>query len=205
LINVGSEVSDAPIPLQGIYAASKHAVKGFTESFRMELEADELPVSVSIIKPTAINTPFPQNAKNHLPYEPTLPSPVYAPQLVAEAILHCAENPVKEFFVGETAKLHSSMAKFMPVVGEKLNEMTIDSAQNSGEPAKTNRADGLHTTNSNLRERGEPDRFTLEESLYQRAKIHPVITGALAVGAGVGIAALVSSLSSKKNGEKAEG
>jgi short-subunit dehydrogenase len=204
LINVGSEVSDSPIPLQGIYSASKHAVKGFTESLRMELEADELPVSVSIIKPTAINTPFPQNAKNHLPYEPTLPSPIYAPELVAEAILHCAENPVKEFFVGETAKLHSSMAKFMPSVGAKLNEMTIDSAQNSGEPAKTNRPDGLHKTNSDLRERGEPERFTLEESVYQRAKIHPVITGALAVGAGVGIAALVSSFASKKDGESSQ-
>ncbi|MDB5852447.1 MAG: Short-chain dehydrogenase/reductase [Herminiimonas sp.] len=34
LINVGSEVSDAVIPLQGMYAASKHAVKGFTDALR---------------------------------------------------------------------------------------------------------------------------------------------------------------------------
>ncbi|WP_263770403.1 SDR family NAD(P)-dependent oxidoreductase [Propionivibrio soli] len=31
LINVGSEVSDVALPLQGMYSASKHAVKGFTE------------------------------------------------------------------------------------------------------------------------------------------------------------------------------
>ncbi|HEY0428238.1 MAG TPA: SDR family oxidoreductase [Pyrinomonadaceae bacterium] len=200
LINLGSEVSDSPIPLQGMYSASKHAVKGFTDSLRMELEADGLPVSVTIIKPTAINTPFPQNAKNYLPYEPDLPQPLYAPELVAEAILHCAENQVKEFFVGETAKLHSTMAKFMPSVGAKLNEMTIDSAQNSGKAAKPNRPDGLYETNSALRQRGAEDRFTLEESVYQRAKIHPIVTGALAVGAGVGIAALVSSLVSKGDG-----
>jgi len=198
LINVGSEVSDSPIPLQGIYSASKHAVKGFTDSLRMELEADNFPISVTIIKPTAINTPFPENAKNYLPYEPQLPQPLYAPELVAEAILYCAENPVQEFFVGETAKIHSSMAKFMPGVGAKLNEMTIDSAQNSGEPAKANRPDGLYDTNSNLRQRGAEERFTLEESVYQRAKIHPFITGALAIGAGVGIAALVGSLYSKQ-------
>jgi short-subunit dehydrogenase len=193
LVNVGSEVSDAVIPIQGMYSASKHAVKAFSEALRMELEADGLPVSVSIVKPTAINTPFPQNAKNYLSYEPDLPSPVYAPELVAEAILYCAENGTPEFFVGETAKLHSTMAKLMPRVGEKLNEMTIDSSQNSGRPARANREDGLYGTNSNLRERGNPERFTMEHSLYQESKLHPILTGALAVGAGLGIAAWISS------------
>lgn len=36
LINIGSEVSDAVIPLQGMYSASKHAVKGFTDALRVE-------------------------------------------------------------------------------------------------------------------------------------------------------------------------
>jgi short-subunit dehydrogenase len=204
LINVGSEVSDSPIPLQGMYSASKHAVKGFTDSFRMEIEADKLPISVSLIKPTAIFTPFPENAKNYLPYEPTLPSPVYAPELVAEAILHCAENPVKEFFVGETAKLHSSMAKFMPGIGAKMNEMTIDSAQNSGEPAKPNRPDGLYETNSNLRERGAGDRFVMEDSPYQRASLHPYITAGLLLGGGVALAAWMSSKTANQSNTNEE-
>lgn len=38
LINIGSVLSDRAIPLQGIYCASKHAVKGFTDALRMELE-----------------------------------------------------------------------------------------------------------------------------------------------------------------------
>ena len=193
LINVGSEVSDSPIPLQGIYSSSKHAVKGFTDALRMEIEADELPISVTLIKPTAINTPFPDNAKNYLPYEPQLPQPLYAPDLVAEAILHCAQNPVRDFFVGEAAALHSAMATYAPRLSDKMNEAIIDAAQNSGKPAQSSRPDGLHETNSQLRERGDESRFTLEESAYQRAKIHPLLTGALAVGAGLGIAALISS------------
>jgi short-subunit dehydrogenase len=36
LINVGSEVSEAVVPLQGAYTASKHAVKGFTDALRVE-------------------------------------------------------------------------------------------------------------------------------------------------------------------------
>jgi short-subunit dehydrogenase len=199
LINVGSEVSDAPVPLQGMYSASKHAVKGFTDALRMELEADNLPISVTLIKPTAINTPFPENAKNYLPYEPQLPQPLYAPELVAEAILHCAENPVRDFFVGEMAKAHSSMALNTPRLYEKMNESMIDSMQNSGEPAQPNRHDGLYKTNSDLRERGAPERFTLETSVYQKAKMRPILTGALAVGAGLGLAVLLGMRKSAKS------
>jgi short-subunit dehydrogenase len=191
LINVGSEVSDSPIPLQGMYSASKHAVKGFTDALRIELEADGLPVSVTLIKPTAIHTPFAENAKNYLPYEPDLPFPIYAPELVAEAILHCAENPTRDFFVGETAKLQSSMALNTPRLSDLMKEKTIDSLQNSGEPAK-DRPDGLYQTNSNLRERGSKERFVLEESLYQRAKIHPLLTAGLVLGGGIALGALLS-------------
>jgi len=198
LINVGSEVSDAPIPLQGMYSSSKHAVKGFTDALRMELEADKLPISVTLIKPTAIHTPFPENAKNYLPYEPQLPPPLYAPELVAEAILHCAETPTRDFFIGEMAKLHSSMALNAPRLFEKMNEMIIDSAQNSGEPSPVNRPDGLYDTNSKLNQRGTKERFVLEDSLYQRAKIHPLVFSALAVGGGLAVAALLGSRKSKK-------
>ena len=69
IVNVGSEVSDAPVPLQGIYSLQNTPSKGLRTSLRMELEADGLPISVSLIKPTAIHTPFVENAKNHLPYD----------------------------------------------------------------------------------------------------------------------------------------
>jgi len=190
LINLGSEVSDSPIPIQGLYSASKHAVKAFTESLKMEVEADGLPISISIIKPGATFTPFTENAKNYLPYEPTLPAPVYAPELVAEAILYCAENPTKEFIVGEMAKFRSSMSTWAPAVGEMVNEMTIDSMQNSGKTASPDRPDGLHSTNSKLKERGPEDRYVVETSPYVTAKMHPWLTAGLAVGSGIAVAAL---------------
>ena len=59
LINVGSEVSEAVVPILGMYSASKHAVKGFTDALRIELErVDKAPVSVTLIQPTAVDTPF---------------------------------------------------------------------------------------------------------------------------------------------------
>jgi short-subunit dehydrogenase len=182
LINIGSEVSDAPLPLQGLYAASKHAVKGFTDSLRMELEADGFPISVTLIQPTATDTPFPENARNYLPYEPKLPPPLYAPELAAEAILHCATHPEREFFVGGMAKFNSALALHLPRFYEKINESVIDSRQNSGRKVSDKRADGLYETHSELRQRGKEERFVFENSLYQRAKLHPFMTGVLLAG-----------------------
>ena len=199
LINIGSEVSDIPLPLQSMYASSKHAVKGFTDGLRMELEADELPISVTLIKPTAINTPFAKNARNYLPYEPQLPQPLYAPELVAEAILHCAQNPKRDFFVGGMAKLHSSLGLNAPRLNDKMMEMTIDSMQNSGAAALPGRPDGLYETNSDLREVGDPDRFTLTTSVYQQANLHPLLLGALAIGGGLAVGAFIKS---QMNGKK---
>ncbi len=67
LINLGSVVSDRAFPLQGMYSASKHAVKGFTDALRVELEEEGAPVAVTLIKPTSIATPFARHAKNYLP------------------------------------------------------------------------------------------------------------------------------------------
>src|SRR5436190_14552880 len=52
LINVGSEVSEAATPLLGMYVAAKHAVKGFTDSLRIEIEEiQNAPVAVTLIQP----------------------------------------------------------------------------------------------------------------------------------------------------------
>ena len=200
LINVGSEVSDMVVPLLGFYCAAKHAVKGFNDTLRMEVEADKLPISVTLIKPTAIHTPFPENAKNYMPFEPKLPPPVYAPELVAEAIIHCAQHPVRDFFVGEMAALHSAMSTYTPRVTDKVMEMAGESMQNSGIPAEDDRRDGLHRTNSDLRERGSMDRYVMETSVYQKAKMHPVLTAGLLAGGGLALAALLGKRMTKTDG-----
>ena len=83
IINVGSIASDLAFPFQGLYAASKHAVKGFTDTLRMELRAEGAPVSVTLVKPASIDTPLPNRARNYMDREPTLPPPIYPPQEVA--------------------------------------------------------------------------------------------------------------------------
>ena len=49
LINLGSVESHRAIALQGVYSATKHAVKAFTDEFRAGVEMDGAPVSVSLV------------------------------------------------------------------------------------------------------------------------------------------------------------
>jgi len=130
LINVGSEVSDAVVPLQGMYSASKHAVKGFTDALRVEIEEiDEAPVSITLIQPTAVNTPFPQHARNYMDQEPKLPTPQIDPAKVADAILEAAVKPKRDVKVGAGAHLNTMVSKLAPSLGDKMSALQADRQQ----------------------------------------------------------------------------
>jgi NADP-dependent 3-hydroxy acid dehydrogenase YdfG len=199
IINVGSVLSDRSISLQGVYSASKHAVKGFTDALRMELEQDKTPISVTLIKPSAINTPYPEHAKNYLNQEATLPPPVFAPELVAEAILHCAENPVRDFTVGE-GKLLSAMGQLAPRLTDIVMEKDMADRQMKDKSKPHSRPDSLYAPHSALQERGNYEGYVFEESLLQRARLNPILAGAAVVGGALALSAL---LSLNKNSSKA--
>ncbi len=191
LINVGSTVSERAIPLQGIYSSSKHAVKGFTDALRMELEHDGAPVSVSLVKPGAIDTPFPLNAKNYLSREPQHVPPVYAPQVVAEAILHCAEEPVRDVFAGGGGKGNAALGQYAPRLADYYMESSVISGMKSDKPPRPREQNGLDRPSENLSERGDYEGHVMKSSLYTKASLHPVATAALLAGAGLALAALV--------------
>lgn len=202
LINVGSVLSDRAIPVQGVYSSSKHAVKGFTDALRMELEEDGAPVSVTLIKPSTIDTPYTKHAKNLLEdKEPSLPPPVYAPETVAEAILHCAETPERDVYVGGGGKALSVMGKYAPRLSDKVMENFMFDAQQKDGPRAGVRDDaGLYEASGTLKERSGDDRVVFESSAYTKASLHPILTGALFVGAGLATAALVSKRRAKGGG-----
>jgi short-subunit dehydrogenase len=192
LINVGSEVSDKAIPLQAIYSASKHAVKGLTDGLRMELEDEGAPVSVTLIKPGPIDTPYTEHAKNYLEDQPKHAPPVYSADSVAEAILHAATTPVRDLFVGGGAKLVATMDKWAPRLTDKVVRRMIIPGTHSGQPRRGGEA--LHTAGGGLREDGNYPGL-VRRSLYTRASMHPILTGAAAMGAGLVVAALWHSSS----------
>jgi len=135
LINVGSEVSEAVIPLQGMYAASKHAVKGFTDALRVEVEEiDKAAVTITLIQPTAVDTPYPQHARNYMDREPKLPTPQIDPEDVAKAILKAAVDGGRDVKVGTVARLNTMTAKLAPSLGDKLSARQADRQQHEEAP-----------------------------------------------------------------------
>src|SRR5690606_829050 len=135
LINVGSEVSEAIVPLQGMYSASKHAVKGFTDALRVEVEEiDSAPIAITLIQPTATDTPFPQHARNYMDEEPKLPTPQIDPTTVAEAILEAATTPTRAKKVGLMAKVNTTTAKAFPALGDRMAAKQADRQQYAEPP-----------------------------------------------------------------------
>ena len=135
LINLGSEASELAIPMQGMYSASKHAVKGFTDALRVEVEqVDGAPVSITLIEPTAVDTPLPQHARNYMECEPRLPSPQVDPHQVAAAILHAATTPTRDMKVGVLASLDTAMNKLAPALADRLSVLQVPRQQTDEPP-----------------------------------------------------------------------
>lgn len=63
LINLASMSSHVPVPGLAVYAATKHAVYGFSTSLQGDLEAAQLPIKVSAVCPDAIETDLVRNVE----------------------------------------------------------------------------------------------------------------------------------------------
>jgi len=155
LINIGSEVSDAVIPLQGIYSASKHAVKGYTDALRVEVEDvdDGNNVAITLIQPTAVDTPYPQHARNYMDKEPKLPTPQIDPERVADAVLDAASHHKRSVKVGSMSVVNTTLAKVAPGLGDKMAAAQADRQQRDEPPR--NPAGSLHARSTAGRVHGD--------------------------------------------------
>ena len=63
IVNLSSVFGLISVPMQSAYNASKFAVRGFTDSLRMELEIEGANVSVTTIHPGGIKTNIARNAR----------------------------------------------------------------------------------------------------------------------------------------------
>ncbi len=196
LIQIGSELSDRTVPLQGVYCASKHAVKGFTDGLRMDLEKENAPVAVCLVKPGAIDTPYPHHAKSFLASEPKHSGPVYAPETVARAILAVAEKPVRDVWVGGAAAMMAKFGAKYPTTTDKLLEKSFYQGSESGQSPRAHEDNGLDRSVGSLQERGGFPGHVKETSAYTEAVLHPtyfVLALTALIGIGLGVTAWAGS------------
>ena len=188
IISVGSVLSERAIPIQGVYSAAKHAVLGFTDALRMELEMDDAPISVTLIKPGAIDTPYPEHARNKMDAPATVPPPVYDPALVTEAILFAAEHPKRELTVGGGGAAIASGNLLSRVTDKLMETFGGEAAQSAETPPEPGTEDNLFEPREDGRTHGNQDHLTRQTSLALKAQMHPVATAAI-IGGGAAAAA----------------
>lgn len=177
IIIVGSGLGQRAIPLLSMYCTAKHALVGFVDALRVELEQAERDVSVTLIAPSSVDTPFYDHARSPVEVHPIRPA--YEPRLVAKAIIHASQHSKRKIDVGGTgvalvAAHHASARLTDRIARIAAGQMLTD------EPAL--RADNLHTPSPGpSRSHGANGGLVFKRSTTTWIEMHP--RAALAIAA----------------------
>ena len=144
MIHVSSMEGRRALPLQSPYSTAKHGLEGFLESLRVELQHEKIPISVTSIKPAVINTPFYNHVLTKLGVKPTGLPPYYSPKLVAEAILHTAEHPTRDFIVGDVGRILDLGQRLSPELMDALLVAVGFTGQRTSEPKSADGQNNLY-------------------------------------------------------------
>jgi NAD(P)-dependent dehydrogenase (short-subunit alcohol dehydrogenase family) len=191
LIHISSVEARRSLPLQSSYAASKHAIEGFLDSLRVELQHEGIPISVTNVMPSVINTPFYDKAKTKLGVKPTGVPPYYEPSLVVKAILHVAEHPTRDIIVGDIGRFLDFAQKLSPqLVDSALSLISIEGQRTNTVKAANDPSnlfepiEGYDETTGDFSDKAIP-------SFLEWFDFHP--TAKLGAIAGLGVLALLAT------------
>jgi NAD(P)-dependent dehydrogenase (short-subunit alcohol dehydrogenase family) len=145
-VDVNSALAYRGIPLQAAYCSTKAAMRTFLESARTELEKHRTGVDICCVLPGAINTPQFDRARQRMGFQPQPVPPIYEPEPFAEAVLHCAEHPVRELPIGWGAQKLLWGQKLSPRLGDRMLLRMGWKGQHTGEPKSVDAPDNLFET-----------------------------------------------------------
>lgn len=143
LIHISSMEGRRSLPLQSPYCAAKHALQGMLESLRVELQHEGMPISVTSILPSVINTPYYNKVRTKLGVKPTGIPPYYDPRLVADAILYVAEHPTRDFIVGDVGRILDVVQRVSPPLVDAILSVMGIPGQHTTEPESEGSPDNV--------------------------------------------------------------
>ncbi|WP_156321172.1 SDR family NAD(P)-dependent oxidoreductase, partial [Bacillus sp. JCM 19041] len=94
IIQIGSQAGKLATAKASVYAASKHAVIGYSNALRLELKPFN--IAVSTVNPGPIATPFLKQADPSGSYEAVIKKWLLDPKKVAERVVRLIETPKRE-------------------------------------------------------------------------------------------------------------
>lgn len=190
IVNVGSVFGDRATPLQSTYSSVKHAVHGWTDGLRMDLEAQGLPISVTLLHPGRIDTPYNENAESHAERRPAHRGMIYPPEAVAQAALRAAEHPTRDLYIGAQARLGAAAGALAPRLTDLVMERYMLWSQRSSRPSRPPGDSGLHQPAPRPGERCTHEGWVRRRSYYLPVQEH---RRAIALGAAALAAAVVTA------------
>ncbi|MEU4806245.1 SDR family oxidoreductase [Actinosynnema sp. NPDC023587] len=146
IIGIASIEGVRSVPWQAPYAASKFALRALYDSLRVELAQSGDPIKVTTIMPAAIDTPFFEHSRTHLGELPRPLPPVYAPELVADAVVTAAEHPRREVPVGGSTAAFFLGQRLFPAMTDALLSVRGLAAYVSRKSGPDNGVDNLDRT-----------------------------------------------------------
>jgi NADP-dependent 3-hydroxy acid dehydrogenase YdfG len=124
LLNVGSLGGEITYAKASAYCASKHAVHAITEALRQELR--DAPIDVCLIAPPSVDTPLFQHSANFTGRLVVALPPLVTADVVADAIVDCAERPRRRVVVGAFPKLMIWAWRLVPRMLERLQPRVVE-------------------------------------------------------------------------------
>jgi short-subunit dehydrogenase len=143
IVQVGSALSYRAIPLQATYCATKFAIRGFTDSLRTELLHEGSNVRLSMVQLPGLNTTQFTWVRTTLRRHPQPVPPIFQPEVAADAIVHVAEHPRRELWVGANTAVIIAANHVAPRIADRYLARTNVDAQQADRPIDTGRPDGV--------------------------------------------------------------
>ncbi|PWC89431.1 short-chain dehydrogenase [Azospirillum sp. TSH100] len=150
ILQVGSALAYRSIPLQSAYCGAKHAITGFIDSLHSELIHDDSRVRLTTVHLPAVNTPQFDWARSHMPRRARPMGTIFQPEDIAHAILHAAENPRREYWLGGSAMQAILGTLLAPGFADRYLAKTAVEGQMTDELEIPNRPDNLYQPVSGL-------------------------------------------------------
>lgn len=191
-IGVSSVLAKRSVPLLSAYCASKHGFEGLMESLRLELRRDGVPISVTNVMPSAIDTPFFSKARTKLGVKPRGTPPLYDAQVVVDAVLYAAEHPIRDVMGGGANQPMLLLQRISPRLLDTFMIPLAFSLQKTNEPKGADAPSNLFKPiPSQDRVTGDSARGAKGWSAYTWLETHPELRLLLASGA-LGVAVLLA-------------
>jgi short-subunit dehydrogenase/uncharacterized membrane protein len=143
IVNVGSALAFIGIPLQSAYCGAKFACRGFFQSVRAELVAEDSHVRISMVDLPGVNTPQFDWCFDKLPCQPKPVAPVYQPEVAARAILQMALHSRRSKVLGAWNKLVVAGARAFPEFVTQFAARSTVQGQQTQEPTPPDRPRNL--------------------------------------------------------------